>query len=982
MGGLLLVAVVAANVVAVMYGETIDSYLGSDRVDVSREELNAQQARDAQLAEDVESEGLVLLQNRNQTLPLSKDDTKVNVFGWASTQWVSGGSGSGGVAGESAGLLDALTAYGVSYNEELANAYRSFQGERANLSAGSLNSHDRDFCQLCEPRMDDKTVYSDQVLNDAKKYSDTAIVVLSRVAGESIDCPRAQYCVNERGGSPREVAGRQYLEPSPEEEALIRYVAANYDKVIVLVNSTNPMELGLVESIDGVDSCMLVGTTGTSAASAVVKALYGDVNPSGRTTDTYPYSFETNASWVNSGADGEGSYLNARGFYPADGTTNSNVGTSEPYDAVRYVDYAEGIYVGYRWYETADAEGYWSDVNDAYGTGYDGVVQYPFGYGLSYTSFDWKVVDRSFARGARVGADDTLSITVRVTNTGSVAGKDVVQLYYTSPYTPGGIEKSSTELCDYKKTNLLQPGASEDVTLSVRVSDMASYDCYDANHNGFCGYELEPGEYCLELKRDAHTLAPCKGARSSVRVAKGIKLQGDPASGAEVTNRFTGDASEAGISVDGRTTGANITYLSRADFKGTFPRMRVDDREMPDSLKLFNRYDSGQAYAQDRSGEGADAVDVASQGTNSLGAGACNLCENGKLTDLGRALGRDYNDERWDLVLDQLSQRDMLNLVLHGYSNSAKLDAVGKPRTKELDGSSQASSFNQLTYGVGFPNPTTLAQTWNQDLAHDFGRAVGMECAMLGIDGWYAPACNIHRSPLGGRNYEYYSEDPLLSGRMAAATIQGSDETGTFCYLKHLVLNEQDSYRDSLYTWLTEQSLRELYLEPFRIAVEEGHATGIMSSYNRIGGIWAGGSHALLTDVLRGEWGFRGSVITDYSDHHAYMNADQMLRAGGSLYMDGVFADGSFALPTNTAIFQSNLRRATKDVIYVWLNARACNLDYNDAAEQAGVATIDRPIKTRGTSPVMAAIAVLDAAAAIALCLKLRRVLRRRREAR
>lgn len=1014
LAGILLVVAVAANVVAVIFGETIDSYLNSDKVDVTKRELEAQTARDTLLAEEIEGEGIVLLQNRDNALPLSAGVTKVNVFGWSSTQWVCGGSGSGGVAGETTGILEALTARGISYNEDLAEMYRSFQAERPLLSKGSLNTHDYEFCRLYEPSISDERYYPQDLLAQAREYSGTAIVVLSRIAGESIDCPRAQYRVTEKGRKAKEALGHHYLEPSPEEEDLIEYVAANYDKVVVLVNSTNPMELGAVERTPGVDACLLVGTTGTSAASAVAKVLWGDINPSGRTVDTYPYDFSTNASWAHAGAEGEGTYLDAKGLYPADGTLNANVGAREPLGAVRFVDYAEGIYVGYRWYETADAEGYWSGVANSYGVGYDGVVQYPFGFGLSYTSFDWELVGRSHRPRAAVDGSTVIELTVRVTNAGARAGKDVVELYYTAPYARGGIEKAATVLGAFEKTRLLQPGESQDVTLALPVRNMASYDCYDANGNGFSGYELEAGDYVLELKRDAHTLADCEGASTTYRVEESLSLECDPVTGAAVQNRFTGAASEAGISVDGVTTGANITYLTRSDFAGTFPRNCGANRPMSSSLKALNLYDRDLARAADAAWEKDEALlaatasadakssdaaapahdaaahaavhaapeaDHSSRGTTLHGR-AEKVCESGSLTALGRALGSNYDDVRWDALLDRIDQKDMEKLVLHGYSSSAAIDVVGKPRTKDLDGSSQASSFNQLVSGVGFPNPTTVAQTWNRSLARAFGRAAGMECAMLGIDGWYAPATNLHRTPLGGRNYEYYSEDPLLSGQMAAETIAGSKETGTFCYLKHLVANEQDSYRDSLYTWMTEQALRELYLEPFRIAVQEGGATGIMTAYNRLGGIWAGGCTELLTGVLRGEWGFRGSVITDYSDHHVYMNADQMLRAGGSLYMDGIFADGSFECDTTTPNFRAQLRRSTKDVIYSWLNARAENLAFNEAAEASGAATLERPTKTRGTSAVTLAVALVDAVALVGILLKAHHMIKRRKERR
>ncbi|KXB62035.1 glycosyl hydrolase family 3 protein [Olsenella sp. DNF00959] len=970
--------VVAANVAAVRFGETIDSYLSSDEVDVSDVRVEAQMARDEKLSEEVEAEGLVLVQNRGDVLPLPRDVDRVNVFGWGSTQWVGGGSGSGGVAGECEGILQALTDEGIAYNEALAKMYRNFQGERPFLSNGSLNTHDYEFCRLYEPSVEDEGLYTPELLQEAREYSSTAIVVLSRVSGESIDCPREQFRVTTKGGPVKRSMARHYLEPSPEEEALIRYVAANYQNVVVLVNSTNPMELGVVESVEGVDACMLVGATGTTGARAVVRALWGDVNPSGRTTDTYAYDFSTSSSWANAGADGEGHYLDAGGCYPADGTLNGNVGTREAYDSVRFVDYAEGIYVGYRWYETADAEGFWEGERTSHGEGYDGVVQYPFGHGLSYTDFSWQVVSRDPLRGGELDPDGSVTTVVRVTNTGSRAGKDVVELYATPPYEHGGIEKPSTQLVAFAKTDELQPGQSQDVTLSFDVRSLASYDCYDANGNGFAGWELERGSYRIELKRDAHTLATCAHASVSYELPHDHPYPDDARTGARVSNRFTGSSAEAGVSIDGSSTGSPLRLLTRADFRGSFPKNRDVDRTMPDAVRILNRYDAGQARAQDSRYDGEVQM---TQQPSQAKARFYALERHGRLTALGRALGEDYDDERWDSLLGQLSQGQMEQLVLHGYSHTSELGVIGKPRSKELDGSSQASSFNQLRWGVGFPNPTTLAQTWNPSLSRRFGQAVGMECAMLGIDGWYAPACNLHRTPLGGRNYEYYSEDPLVSGVMAARTIEGARQAGTYTYLKHLALNEQDSYRDSLYTWLSEQSLRELYLEPFRRAVEDGGCTGVMSSYNRIGAIWAGGSEALVDGVLRGEWGFRGSVITDYSDHHAYMNADQMLRAGGSLFMDGVFDDGGFALDTTTPNFRRRLRAASKDVLYTWLNARASNLGYNDAAAAAGEATLDRPAKTKGTSLVLVVVSLVDALVAGTVVVRAAMRIRRRRRA-
>ena len=985
-------ALVAANVAMALLGDTVDSFLGTDVVNVEPEERDATMERGRALAERVEAEGIVLLRNEGEALPLPADVTQVNVFGWASTQWVASGSGSGQVTGEATGLLAALEERGIAYNTQLADMYRGFHGERAYRSAGALNSHDTEFCRLYEPSVRDRTCYSEDLLAAAEAYSDTAIVVIGRVSGESIDCPSAQHKVSGRDGEVDVDATRGYLELSREEEDLLRYVGATYERVVVLVNSTNTMELGELETIPGIDAALIVGTTGEVGARAVVGALWGDVNPSGRTADTYAYAFETAASWANSGAMGEGLYTNGAGLYPADGTLNANVGVAETYDGVRFVDYAEGIYVGYRWYETADAEGFWDDVVNEHGTGYDAVVQYPFGYGLSYTSFSWQVTARAPGQGMRVDRETNVSITVRVTNTGEVAGRDVVQLYCTPPYEPGGIEKASTVLVAFAKTRLLQPGESQDVTLSFALDDVASYDCYDANGNNFAGYELERGEYVVELKRNAHELADCDYARTTYYLPSDVLCEKDLQTGATVLNRFTGESAEDGVSIDGSDSAAGITYLTRADFAGTFPRQGSAARAMTDNVMALNLYGEDRVEADARRYESELATPLNQPLVSSAGD-YWQLTEDGELTQMGRELGLDYDDPRWELLLDYVSLADMERLVLHGYLATGAIDGIGKPRTKEVDGPAQVGSFNQLSYGVGYPGPTVLAQTWNAALAREYGAQVGLECAMIGVDGWYAPCANVHRTPVGGRNYEYYAEDPLLCGTMAAEVVAGARDAGTYAFLKHFAVNNQDSYRDSLYTWLTEQALREIYLAPFQRAVERG-TTGLMTSYNRIGATWAGGSRALLTSVLRGEWGFEGAVITDYADHQTYMNADEMLRAGGDLYMDGVFRNGAFAYgftqdellaaegtpeEPRAVSYLTNLRRAAKNVLYAWLNARATNLAYNEAAASVGEPGIERPVKTQGFNYVGTALAIADAVAGVGVIAWVHRTLARRR---
>lgn len=958
-------ALAAGTVALALLGDTVKSYLGTDVVDVTAEERETVMASGRALAERVEAEGVVLVRNEDDTLPLPAATDRVNIFGWASTQWVGSGSGSGQVTGSVMGLLEALEERGVSHNRELSDMYRGFHGERDYRGAGALNSHDDEYCRLYEPCLDDETCYTEDLLANARAFSDTAIVVIGRVSGESIDCPTWQHKVRSRDGAVTVDATRTYLELSSEEEALLRYVGATYEHVVVLINATNTMELGQLETIPGIDAALIAGPTGEVGARTVASVLWGDVNPSGRTADTYAYDFSTAASRANAGEKGEGSYLGSQGLYPADGTANVNVGTYETYDAVRFVDYAEGIYVGYRWYETADAEGFWDDVINEHGRGYDGVVQYPFGYGLSYTEFAWEVIGRSPSQGTRVGRETSFSLRVRVTNVGDVAGRDVLQLYCTTPYEPGGIEKASTVLVAYEKTGLLQPGESQEVTLSFELDDVASYDHADANANGFVGYELERGEYVVELKHNAHEVAGCPAARTVLWLPEDVLCETSLETGAAVTNRFTGESAVDGVSVDGSDSGAGITYLTRADFAGTFPRTRSADRVMAESVAALNLYDEEQARE--------DAL-LAAQGAGvgtyqplaSTGSSSWQLFEDGELTELGRELGEDYASPFWEIVLDRISVSDLERLTLHGYLATGAIDAVGKPLTKEVDGPAQVGSFNQLTYGVGYPSPCVLAQTWNKGLARDYGRQLGLEAAVLGVDGLYAPCANLHRTPLGGRNYEYYAEDPLVCGTTASEVVTGAREAGTYCLLKHFAVNNQDSYRDSLYTWLTEQALRELYLRPFQIAVEGG-ATGLMTSYNRIGAVWAGGSSALLSDVLRGEWGFAGAVITDYADHQQYMSADQALLAGGDLYMDGVFRNGEYAYVPEAGEgrrgYVASLRRAAKDVLYLALEARATNLVYNEAAEAAGGETLERPVKRPGFNYLGTALALADAAA-------------------
>ena len=978
---------IVINAIAPWGRESLDGFYGTYAVKTDKEKMNQYLERGEEIAYEVQAEGTVLVQN-NGLLPLQEEIKKVNVFGWASTNWLASGSGSAQTVGIETDFLKALEMAGYSYNTDLSKMYEKFMG--SNPYKDALHNYAEKTCRLYEPSITNENYYSKDLLANAKEFSDTAIVVLGRYSGESIDCPREQYKVTEtKNGKYDEEdvivdESRTFLDASTEEIELLEYVAANYENVIVLVNNTNQMNLNFLATIEGIDACLVTGTTGINAASAIPDILSGKVNPSGRLVDTYAYDFSTSSTYTNSGMEGEGMYTNADGLYPADGvTTNPNVGDSPLYEGVSYVDYVEGIYVGYKWYETADAEGFWDEVDNQYGKGYEGVVQFPFGYGLSYTTFTQEIVDTypvknpsqedmiTSSDGGRffITKDGEIRITVKVTNTGSVAGKEVVQLYYTAPYTKGGIEKSYVELCGFAKTQVLEPGESEEVTITFKVEDMASYDCYDANENGFAGYEVEKGDYVIKVMKNAHELA---GENTSVTFYNPMNIQYPTSSitGNEVYNKFTGDTAVDGVSVDGSDSGANITYLSRADFVATFPETLAPNRAMTDNVKDLNLYLEEDANAFiDTSDE-----DIVTGTYNGL-----LLYDENGFTALGLELGGDYNHEKWEAVLDQLTLEEMKNLVLHGYTKTMEALSVGKIQTKDYDGPAQMGGFANCIQGqtTGFPNATVIAQTWNTQLAYEFGLIEGAQAGELGIEGWYAPAANMHRTPFGGRNYEYYSEDEFISGKMAAKTVEGSLDAGTYCYMKHLICYEQDSMRDSLYTWMTEQALREIYLEPFEITIEEGGLTGIMTSYNRLGAVWAGGSKALMTDVLRDEFGFKGCVITDYSDHQNFMIMDQALRAGGDLWMDG-FIMGDFTYETESNSFKQELRRACKNILYMWTNAGYENAQYLQSRNAVEESTLFvRPVETKQVSLVTWIQIGWDIFAAVLIGLWVRSILKK-----
>ena len=889
----------AANVILPGYARMVNAMLGYkkswDNSKVQTDGLNLDYntsdytadnigAAEADLTDRINSEGVVLLKN-DGGLPLA-EGTTVSLFSANSNQNAGAGLMGGGTP-----LNTALASHGLNVNETLWNFYSAGAGAGYGLASGSISFGDAEDFRINECPL--SVLQGESGLLDSVQGT-TPVYVLKRVAGEGRDMPRSMY----NHADTQEDKVRSYLEPDTTEREILQYLNDNYDNTVLIINSNAALELDWLADYPNIKSVLYAPTIGASMADI----LTGKVSPSGRTVDT----FAADAS-ASPAAQNFGDYA----YYDENGNITK----------YNYVTYEEGIYVGYRYYETRYEDTVLGQGN-AGDYDYAKEVIYPFGYGLSYTSFDWKVTDAS-ANGATLTKDGDVTVKVTVTNTGDRAGKDVVQLYYTAPYIAGEIEKSSVELGAFAKTKELQPGESEEVTLTVPVSDMASYDAYDANHNGFTGYELDAGDYIFTVRHDAHDVDDDAAATITCNLPANVQYAEDTVTGNPVSNKFTGSDAIDGVSLDGSDSEQNIAYMTRADFASTFPKTNTPSRAMTDNVKALNLYTADMADGY---------INEADEAITTGAKNGLKIEDNGKTTDLGFQLGADFNDPQWDALLDELTVNEMENMYINAYGGLAELKSVGKTKSKDADGPSQIGGFTGMGAGTGFPSSSTLAQTWNGELAQEEGRTIGTQALQNGYTGWYAPATNMHRGPFNGRNYEYYSEDSLLSGVICGNTVHGANDAGVYTYVKHFICNDGESgiYRDSVYTWMTEQALREIYLRPFQMLVEDYDAVGLMSSYNRIGAVWAGGSEALLTGILRDEWGFDGAVITDYCDHHSYMNGDQALRAGGSLWMAG-FTGGEMAFETGSNSYLQALRRAAKQTLYMYLHVRVTNRDYAES---------------------------------------------------
>lgn len=886
-----------------------------------------------ELAKQIVAEGSILVKNDNQTLPLNKDAVnKVNVFGHGAVDWIVGGSGSGQVRNDgqpNINFVQALGNYGISVNQDLLSFQSSYASPRGTVD--SLNQFYDAYYIIDEPPFAN---YTDALKNGAKNFSDTAFVVISRRAGETEDPPRHQ---NKKSGA-RDTE-RTYLEISTEEEDMLRYVGANFENVVVIINSTNTMKLGFLDTIPGLDACLIVGATGTRGAAQIPYILYGDGSfPSGRTVDTYAYDFKTNINYGYTGIDNIRYYSNATSssYYPVGVSRNAGESYSK---APTFVDYAEGIYVGYKWYETADAEGYW---DRAPYNGYENVVQFPFGHGLSYTTFDWELVSTNPAPSANITNTDTIEIEVLVTNTGNHPGKDVVEAYVTAPYTPGGIEKSYVTLVATTKTAEIAPGQNQKVKLTIPVKDFESYDYNDANKNGHFGYELEAGEYQVKLMTDSHNVKTVKSGATTTEgvikynVATTIKVTHDEVTGAKVENRFTGDTAEFGISIDGTNTNQNIPFVKRNALPQDLSTFKTaGDREMDSKVAAINRYTTTHASQWDNATTDIFGKPVpTTKPTWGKNSGNYKLFNGGAPTELGYQLAANYDDPKWGEVLDSITLSEAVTVTGQSSWRIAAINSVGKPTTAEYDGPAQVKSFNagSAPAGTAFPCGTVVAQTWSTSIGRQFGLNYGKEMSSKGVDGLYGFGCNIHRSPFQGRNYEYLSECGNLTSIMLVSMVDGLQDAGKYCFLKHLVAAECEHTREAIYTWMTEQSFREIYLKPFQKVIQDANCVGIMSSYNRIGGIWTGGSEHLIQGMLRYEWGFKGAIITDYADHSEFMNGANANRVGSNLGLNTNWSKVSgFSNPTDSSSprLLHRLRDAVKEILYMTLYVKYQNDQYN-----------------------------------------------------
>ena len=824
----------------------------------------------AEVAEEIMEDGIVLLKNES-LLPLN-ETKKLNIFGWESINPAYGGAGSGGINDlyDIVSLNQGLENAGFSINQKLVDFYNNYGADNPEMSIQKQS------WTLPEPPVD---TYSDELIKSAKEYSDVAVVVLSRKAGEGhndipMDVRKAAYDNNsdEYDDFPE---GEHYLQLSQTERDMVDMVCSNFDNVIVVYNGANQFELGFADEYPQIKSVVWCPGTGNVGFNALGKVFSGEVNPSGKTPDTFIYDMTT-APWWNNAEKTE--YTNLADL----AVEGMNAGTAQVY-APAFTNYVEGIYVGYKYYETAAQEG---------AIDYDKTIQYPFGYGLSYTEFEQKM-------GELEEKDGQISVDVEVTNTGDVAGKDVVEVYYEPPYTNGGIEKSSANLIEFAKTDLLQPGESQTVTVTFSIEDMASYD-----ENHAKAYVLEKGDYAISINSDSHTVLDQK----TYTADKDVVYKGE-------NKRASDDTAATNVFEDAK---GDVTYLSRADHFANYEEATA----APASAEL------GEPYVSEyHLNSNFDKTTYLNDEDVMPTTGA----DNGlTLADMRDA---DYDDPRWEKLLDQLTVDEMANMIAMAGYQTAAMDSVGKVATLDFDGPAAINNNFTGVGSIGFPIEVVVASTWNKELAQAWGECMGKISQEMGAEGWYAPGMNTHRTAFGARNYEYFSEDGVLAGNMGAKAVEGARKYGVYSYIKHFALYEGNAKMVSV--WSNEQAIREIYLKPFEISVKQGGANAVMVSWSFLGDKWTGESSNLMNTVLRDEWGFRGMALTDFfrNNGHGFMNADAAL-ANGVDAMLSTFngEENNVANPQHpTAVLQ--MRNACKNVMYTVVSSWA----YDGEHEETGM---------------------------------------------
>ena len=824
----------------------------------------------AEVAEEIMEDGIVLLKNES-LLPLN-ETKKLNIFGWESINPAYGGAGSGGINDlyDIVSLNQGLENAGFSINQELVDFYNNYGADNPEMSIQKQS------WTLPEPPVD---TYSDELIKSAKEYSDVAVVVLSRKAGEGhndipMDVRKAAYDNNsdEYDDFPE---GEHYLQLSQTERDMVDMVCSNFDNVIVVYNGANQFELGFADEYPQIKSVVWCPGTGNVGFNALGKVFSGEVNPSGKTPDTFIYDMTTAPWWDNAEKT---EYTNLADM----AVEGMNAGTAQVY-APAFTNYVEGIYVGYKYYETAAQEG---------AIDYDKTVQYPFGYGLSYTEFEQKM-------GELEEKDGQISVDVEVTNTGDVAGKDVVEVYYKPPYTNGGIEKSSANLIEFAKTDLLQPGESQTVTVTFSIEDMASYD-----ENNAKAYVLEKGDYVISINSDSHTVLDQKTYTADADVV----YKGE-------NKRASDDTAATNVFEDAK---GDITYLSRADHFANYEEATA----APASAEL------GEPYVSEyHLNSNFDKTTYLNDEDVMPTTGA----DNGlTLADMRDA---DYDDPRWEKLLDQLTVDEMANMIAMAGYQTAAMDSVGKVATLDFDGPAAINNNFTGVGSIGFPIEVVVASTWNKELAQAWGECMGKISQEMGAEGWYAPGMNTHRTAFGARNYEYFSEDGVLAGNMGAKAVEGARKYGVYSYIKHFALYEGNAKMVSV--WSNEQAIREIYLKPFEISVKQGGANAVMVSWSFLGDKWTGECSNLMNTVLRDEWGFRGMALTDFfrNNGHGFMNADAAL-ANGVDAMLSTFngEENNVANPEHpTSVLQ--MRNACKNVMYTVVSSWA----YDGEHEKTGM---------------------------------------------